>query len=157
MQPRRIRTSRHELAALAGVLFLAGCGSGAERAAPPPPQIPHTLAAKLASRSDDVARLLDRQDGCGALAAATELQRETIAAINSRRIPTRLQEPLLAAANDLTVRITCVPPQPAVEEQKDRGEDGKGKGKGRGKGKAKGEAKGKGHGKSKGGHDGGED
>jgi hypothetical protein len=156
LPPRRIRTSRRELgtaAALAAVLFLAGCGSGAERAAPPPRQIPHALAAKLASRSDDVARLLERQDECGALAAATELQRETIAAINSRRVPTRLQEPLLAAANDLTVRITCVPPQPAARDGEDGGKHGKAKGKG--KGKAKGH--GKGHGKDKGGGGGDED
>jgi hypothetical protein len=116
-------------AALAAALVLAGCGGGNERATPPPPRLPETLAADLASRSDKVARLLDRNDGCGALAAAKELRNATIAAINAGRVPARLQEPLQGAANDLAFRITCASAPPT--------ENHKGKDKGRGKGKGK--------------------
>jgi hypothetical protein len=128
LRRRKIRTSPRELgAALAVALALGGCGSGAQRAAPPPPHLPAALASQLASRSDEVARLLSRNDACGALAAATDLQRKTVAAINSGRVPARLQEPLQSAANDLVFRIRCVPP-PAPDE------DDKGKNEGHGKG-----------------------
>ena len=131
------------LAAVAG-----GCGSGDERAVPPPLRLPGALATRLASRSDDVARLLERNDSCGALAAAHRLQREAIAAINARQVPPRLQEPLLGAANDLAARIHCVPPpQPAPKEE----DEGRNHDRGRGK------DHGKGHGKGKHGHDGGQD
>ena len=119
--------------ALAAALALGGCGSGNKRAAPPPPRLPAALAARLAARSDEVARLLESNDGCDALAAANELKSAVIAAVNARRVPARFQEPLLGAANDLTGRITCSPPP--HEEHK---------------------GKSKGHGKGKGGHDGGE-
>ena len=113
--------------ALAAALPLGGCGGGNERAAPPPPRLPAPLAADLASQSDDVARLLESNDGCGALAAAKALQTEAIAAINAGRVPARLQEPLSGAANDLTARINCAPPP---SEETHKGKDKKhGKGK----------------------------
>ena len=122
-------------AALAAALTLAGCGSGTNRAAPPPPRLPAKLAAGLASESDAVAGFLARNDGCGALAAAQRLQRDTTSAINARRIPARFQEPLAAAANDLVFRIHCAPvvapqPPPAEDRAKHHG-DGNGHGKGK--------------------------
>jgi hypothetical protein len=102
-------------------LVLGGCGSGAQRAAPPPPRLPADVATRLASRSDAIVRLLAARDGCGALAAAATLQKEAIAAINSGRVPARFQEPLLGAANDLSRRIHCAPraaPAPADEKEK---------------------------------------
>jgi hypothetical protein len=125
----RKRARGVELGVALAALALGGCGSGSERAAPPPPLLPAPLAADLASRSDDVARLLASNDGCGALAAAKALQTEAITAINAGRVPARLQEPLSGAANDLTVRINCAPPPP------EENHTGKGKGKGHGKGK----------------------
>ena len=150
MQPRRIRTRPPGVGAalVAALVFVAGCGAGSERAAPKRPLIPAALAAKLAARSDDVVRLLERNDGCGALAAAKDLQRETIAAINARRVPARLQEPLVGATNDLLLRIHCAPPPPPAAEA-DNGEQKK-----HGKGDDK--RHGKGHGKGKHGHGGGE-
>jgi hypothetical protein len=132
MQGMKIRTRLLGVGPALGVaLAVAGCG-GEKRTPPPPPPLPAALASQLAARSDEVARLLERNDGCAALAAATELQRETIAAINSGRVPARLQESLLGATNDLTVRITCVPPQPPPDEDDD-GKDKHGKGNGKGK------------------------
>jgi hypothetical protein len=49
------------------------------------------------------------KDWCGALNAARRLRDETIAAINAGRVPARFQEPLVGAANDLTLRIHCAP------------------------------------------------
>ncbi len=89
--------------ALAAALALGGCGSGNERAAPPPPRLPAPLAA------------------------AKALQTRTIAAINAGRVPARLQEPLSGAANDLIERINCAPPP---SEENHKGKDKKhGKGK----------------------------
>jgi hypothetical protein len=88
------------------------------------------VASQLASSSDAVAQRLDANDGCSALAAARQLQRETIAAVNARRVPARFQEPLLGAANDLVLRIHCAPPAPAAEG-KDKGKKGEGHGKGK--------------------------
>jgi hypothetical protein len=130
----RKRGKRIELAtALVAVLVVGGCGE--QRAAPPPPRLPAALASRLAARSDEVARLLERNDGCAALAAAKELQRETIAAINAGRVPTPLQEPLQGAANDLTARISCVLPPPQEPDKGKQDEHGNGHGKDHGKGK----------------------
>jgi len=105
---------------------LAGCGAHSHRAAPPQPKLPRALAQQLAARSDDVARKLDARDDCGALTSAQQLQQETIAAINQRRVPPAYQEALSGAANDLVRRIQCTA-------------HGKGKGKGKGHGKHGGE------------------
>ena len=109
---------------------LVGCGGHSRRAAPPPPKLPLALVQQLAARSDDVAHKLDARDDCGALTSAQQLQQETIAAINQRRVPPALQEPLSSASNDLVRRIHCTAPS------KDHG---KGKGKGEGNGKHGGE------------------
>jgi hypothetical protein len=132
--------------AIAAVVVLAGCGESGKRSAPRPTGIPTQLASNLAARSDAVAERLAANDGCGALAAAKQLQQQTIAAVNARRIPARFQEPLLGAANDLVLRIHCAPP-PTPAAGADDDEHGKEKGKGHGKG----------HGKGKGKHGGGDD
>jgi hypothetical protein len=135
---------RHAAVLAVCAIALAGCGSGERRASPPPPRLPAGLAASLASRSDEVARLLDRNDGCGALAAAKALQQQAIAAINTGRVPPRLQEPLGAAANDLVFRIHCAPrPAPAPVGGHNQKQPGHGKEKGHGKGDGKGHGKGK--------------
>jgi hypothetical protein len=105
---------------------LTGCGGHERRATPPAPTLPTALAHQLAARSDEIAAKLDGGDDCGALAAARNLQRETIAAINARRVPPALQEQLSAAANDLAGRIQCTAP-PAPSDAEHRGKD-KGKG-----------------------------
>ncbi|TML24740.1 MAG: hypothetical protein E6G32_03070 [Actinobacteria bacterium] len=112
--------------AVAAAAVLAGCGAPSRRAAPPQPKLPRALAQQLAARSDDVARKLAASDDCGALTSAQQLQQETITAINQRRVPPALQEPLSGAANDLVRRIQCTAPP------KDHGK-GKEKGKGNGK------------------------
>jgi hypothetical protein len=116
LQRRKTRTKPLELgAAVAVALCLSGCG-GAKRAAPHPPTFPRTLAATLARQSDAVAGALESGDSCRALALARRLQRETIAAINGRRVSGSLQEDLTGAVNDLTARLTCVPLSPPPAE-----------------------------------------
>jgi hypothetical protein len=109
------------IAAVLVVLALAGCGGTAERAKPKQPRLPRDLAQSWAQQSDAVAGALESGDGCTAQQLAVSLHAQFIAAVNERRVPPRLQEPLGAALNDLRSRITCIPPQPA--------EHGKGKGK----------------------------
>lgn len=129
MQRRKIRTRRRDLgAALAAALCLAGCGSGAERHAAPQPRLHRQLATAFAERSDGVAEALRAGDTCKALRLAQDLQRQTIAAINTGRVPAAFQEPLQDRVNDLAGRIRCAPPPPSAEH---------GKGKGEGKGKKK--------------------
>ncbi len=125
VQRRKTRTRRPELgAALAAALCLAGCGSGPEHRAAPQPRFPRPVAAALASRSDEVERALTAGDSCRALSLAQQLQRETVAAINHKRIPGAFQEQLGSAVGDLVSRISCVP----VEHTHDKGKH-KGKGK----------------------------
>jgi hypothetical protein len=126
---RKIRTRPNEVgAALAAALCLAGCGSGTDKHAAPPPRFPHTLAVALAQRSDEIADALDAGSGCRALTLARALQQQTIKAMNARRVPGPLQEPLQTTVNDLAARIACVPPPP---------QEGRKKGHGKGKGKHK--------------------
>jgi len=110
------------IAAAALVLALAGCGGTAERAKPKQPRLARDLAQSWAQQSDAVASALAAGDSCIAQQLAVSLNSQFIAAVNERRVPARLQEPLGAALNDLQSRITCVPPQP---------EKGKGKHKGK--------------------------
>jgi hypothetical protein len=125
------RRSRH-VAALAAALCLAGCGSDSKRDVAPAPTLPRELAVALADRSDEVARALDTGDECRALAVAEQLRQETIAAINTGRVPSVFQETLLDRANGLPARIRCLPP-PVVDEpdkeDEDKGKRGHGKGK----------------------------
>jgi hypothetical protein len=119
------RKRKRELgAAFTVALCLGGCGSGAEHRAPPPPLLPQAMAAGLAQTSDAVAAALDGGDPCGALTIAQDLQRQTIGAINTGRVPGPLEEPLQNAVNDLAGRIQCVPPPSG-------GGDGNGHGQGK--------------------------
>jgi len=105
------------IAAVAAVVFLAGCGSGATRRTAPPPKLPAAVATPLAARSDEVAQALAAGDACRAASLAQQLQQETLASINAGRVPAAFQEHLASAANDLVSRIQCIPPA----EPKDRG------------------------------------
>jgi len=110
----RWNTHRRSVAACAAVLCLSACGGGKQHTAPPP-TLPRSLAQALAARTDAVTAALAVGDSCRAAALAQRLQRDTIAAINSGRVATGLQEQLSGAVNDLVGRIVCVPPPPQEE------------------------------------------
>jgi hypothetical protein len=134
LQRRKTRTRSRELgAALVAAFCLAGCGSDGERAVAPSPTLPRQLALALANRSEDVARALDTGNACRALSFAEQLRRQTIAAINSGRVPRVFQEPLLDRVNSLATTIRCVPPPSVTQEpdkEKRKRDHGKGKKKG---------------------------
>jgi hypothetical protein len=119
---------------LAIAVMLAGCGGS--RSARPEPTLPAPLAARLAERADETARLAAAGDDCGARKQALALQVATVAAINANQVPGALQEPLQTSANDLVSRIVCVPPPAQTTTGDGEGKKhGKAKGKGRGKDK----------------------
>jgi hypothetical protein len=104
---------RSALLTASSALLLAGCG-GAEHAEPtPPPRIPAVVAERLAAEADAVARLAP--GSCAARDAAARFRSHVISAVGS--IPSRYQEPLLSAANDLARRAaTCSEPKPKDDE-----------------------------------------
>jgi hypothetical protein len=118
LQQRQSRIGLELGAALAAALCLGGCGSSRDQRAAPPPKLPAPIAQGLAADSDAVAQALAARDACSARSAALELQQQTIAAINSNRIPAVFQERLLSSVNDLVSRIRCVPVQ---EEPRNKG------------------------------------
>ena len=122
--------SRDLGAVLAATLCLAGCGSDGKHDVVPPPTLPRQIAIALAERSDEVARVLDSGDECRALTLAAQLRQQTIAAINTGRVPGVFQEPLLDRVNSLATRIRCVPP--ASEQDQDEESRGHGKDKKKG-------------------------
>ena len=95
-------------------LLLAGCG-GADKVMPPPlpPRIPGDVAARLAAEAEVVARLAP--GSCAARAAASRFRSDVIASV--RRIPSRYQEPLLSAANDLAESLSSACTEPRREER----------------------------------------
>ena len=119
MQGCRRRWPAVWLSACSAALVLAGCGSGGRQAAEAP-KLPAPLAGTLAGLSDQVASRLDAGDSCGAAAAASDLQRRTIAGVAS--VPSELQESLQSAVNDLADRAQAActaaspPPPPPVSQ-----------------------------------------
>ena len=92
------------LAASSCLLVVAGCGSSSPPRSRPAPKIPAAVAARLSADADAVARL----PGCAAHDAAARLQADAIALIS--RVPSRYQEPIMSAANEIAGRATACPP-----------------------------------------------
>ena len=94
-------------------MALSACG-GATSEPPPAPKLPRDVASLLAAQSEEVAVALESRACKQARARAAGLRGDAIAAVNSGRVPETLQEPLLAAVNELEADVaTCVPPAPA--------------------------------------------
>jgi hypothetical protein len=114
---------RSALVTASSALLVAGCGS-AHKAAPlpRPPRIPTAVATRLAAEAEGLAKLAP--GSCAARDAAARFRSEVIASVGS--IPSRYQESLLSAANDLAQRLAaCTEPKP---EKKDHEEHGKKRG-----------------------------
>lgn len=91
----------------------------------------------LAAESEQLAAALDARACTLAAARAARLRGDAIAAVNGGRVPEPLQEPLVAAVNELAADVaTCVPPAPVgppsapdddeaeeKDEEKGRGKD----------------------------------
>lgn len=91
---------------LAAVLALAGCGDSDEQVAPTEATIPRGVASDLAERAEEIARLLDEGDTCGAASEAHDLKVAARRAIENGRIPEEFREPVEAAVADLH-KIEC--------------------------------------------------
>jgi hypothetical protein len=87
------------------VLALAGCGGAAKHVAGP--HLPHALAQRWAQRADAIASA----DPCAANSAAAALRAEVILAVNTRKIPQSLLEPLTSKVNALAAHKACAPLQ----------------------------------------------
>jgi hypothetical protein len=81
---------------LAAVLALAGCGDSEEQVAPTEATIPRGVASDLAERAEEIARLLDEGDSCGAASEAHDLKVAARRAIENGRIPEEFREPIEA-------------------------------------------------------------
>jgi hypothetical protein len=87
---------------LVGVLALVGCGdSGGEEVTATESMIPRGVADQLADRAEEVARLLDQGDACGAARVVRELRRATDQALADGDVPSGFRSPLEAAVADL--------------------------------------------------------
>jgi hypothetical protein len=105
-------------------LAACGGGEGVDRRVDPGPPIERSTAEQLAARSDEVARLLEAGDACGATAAGERLREELTAAINRAAIPELYLEDLSGAVNEIQVQLPrCereaqVPPPPRDDREK---------------------------------------
>jgi len=84
---------------------LAGCGSSSPPRSKAPPRIPAAVAARLSAD----ANLVAASPGCAAHDAAARLQADAIASIS--RVPSRYQEPIMNAANEIASRAPACAPQ----------------------------------------------
>ena len=89
------------LALLLAVLVGAGCGGGAKQASGP--QLPRALARQWAQRAEAIAAA----DPCIAHRRATALRTDVILAVNERKIPQSLLEPLTSKVNALAAHKAC--------------------------------------------------
>jgi hypothetical protein len=108
------------LAALLAV-GLAGCGGAHVTQRPKAPHLPRALAQQWSAQADRIAAALAEGDGCSARNDAEALRTQVIAAVNARRIPPRLLEPLTSAVNSLPGRIACAPPAAPAPKPKPHG------------------------------------
>ena len=87
------------------VLAVAGCGGAAKQTAGP--HLPRALAQQWAQRADAIAAA----DSCAAHRGAAALRTDVILAVNTRKIPQSLLEPLTSKVNALAAHKACTPLQ----------------------------------------------
>jgi len=115
-------------------LAVGGCGGdGGQRDTGP--RIDSAAASELADRSNEIARLLDEGDVCGAAHEADLLRAQAQAEIDEGRVPGTLGAELVAKADDLVNEVNCdepEPPPPPPPSDEDDGDDEKRKDKKKG-------------------------
>ena len=95
---------------LLAVLVAAGCGGAAKQVAGP--HLPRTLAQQWAQRADAIATA----DPCTAHRRAATLRTDVILAVNKRKIPQSLLEPLTSKVNALAAHEACAPVKREAED-----------------------------------------
>jgi hypothetical protein len=83
-------------------VLVAGCGGGTK---PAGPHLPRALARQWAQRVAAIASA----DPCTAHRRAAALRTDVILAVNKRKIPQSLQEPLTSKVNALAAHKACAP------------------------------------------------
>jgi hypothetical protein len=118
---------RSGLLTASSAALLSGCGGGGNQAQPPPkqPRIPTGVAARLAGEADRVAALTPGT--CAARDAANRFRSDVITSVG--RLPSRYQEPLTSAANDLAARLAACTEPPPPPKPAEHGHHGHGHGK----------------------------
>ena len=115
-------------------LAVGGCGGdGAQRE--PGPQIERAAASELADHGDEIARLLDEGDVCGAAHEADLLRAQAQAEVDDGSVPRALAAELVAKSEDLVNEVNCdepPPPPPPPPSDEDDGDEGKRKDKKKG-------------------------
>jgi hypothetical protein len=91
------------------VLAVAGCGRSAKPAGPP---LPRALAQQWAQQADAIATA----SPCAAHGQATTLRTDVILAVNRRKVPQRLLEPLTSKVNALAAHKPCAPVQHEAQD-----------------------------------------
>jgi hypothetical protein len=104
-------------------LALGGCGGeGGQR--DPGPRIDGAAASELADRSDEIARLLDEGDICGAAHEADLLRAQAQDEVDAGSVPRALGAELVAKADELVNEVNCPePPPPPPPSDDDDGND----------------------------------
>jgi hypothetical protein len=98
--------------------------------------LPPTLAGDLAVQADEIARLLEARDSCGAVTRIAALRTDVARAIADGEIDAGYVAPLEARLEPLDA-VRCVPPtpKPVIIHRDDDDDDDKGRGKGKGRDK----------------------
>ena len=109
--------SRSALLTVCSVLALAACGGGGgqqvEQQTDTGPAIERAVADGLATRSEEVASLLDAGDSCAAREEAELLRADLTQAINEGTIPEPYLEDLSGLVNEIEAGIpACEAPPP---------------------------------------------
>lgn len=108
------------------VLAVGGCG-GDDGQRDPGRQIDAAAASELADRSDQIARLLDEGDVCGAAREADLLRAQAQTEVDDGSVPGALATELVAKAeelrNELKVNCEPEPPPPPPPPPPDEGDD----------------------------------
>jgi hypothetical protein len=94
------------------------------------PTIERAVADRLATRSDNVANLLDAGDACAAQEEAAALEQDFRESVDE--IPELYLEDLGSAIHEIVAAVPpCEPPPPTETDEEEEDEERKGKGKGR--------------------------
>jgi hypothetical protein len=103
------------VAAIALVVFVAGCGGSARPQTTAARGLPPPLAQQWAAQASSIADAAANGQGCRAQRLASTLRNEIIA--QEGRVPARLRSPLVTGANALADRITCTPQPVTVQAE----------------------------------------
>lgn len=107
------------------ILAFAGCG-GEDTRGDDGPRIDRATANELAAISEDVARLIDEGDTCGAAHRADDLYETAQAEVESGTVPRGLSSELVERAEALRDEVNCPPPadeDDADEDDTDQDKD----------------------------------